>query len=58
MHEREVTEAQVGMALSRRIKEDAGEPGTIWVWGYAGNRVLKVCLQATEDLVRTVAWPD
>lgn len=58
MKDRRVTETDVNAALSREIRRTAGEPGTIWIWGYAGSRVLKVCRQATEDLVRTVAWGD
>lgn len=37
-----------------------GEPGTIWIRGYAaGGRVLKVCVRtADQEYVVTAAWPD
>lgn len=59
MDEREVTEQDVEQALSRRIgSPDAGQPGSVWIRGYAaGGRILKVCVRADDhQYVITVAW--
>jgi hypothetical protein len=46
-------------ALRRRQRIAAGSPGTIWVYGYARGRLLKVNVNADDqEYVRTVAWAD
>ncbi len=60
MADREVSDVDVEAALSHPIGDPApGEPGTVWVRGYAvGGRVLKVCVRADDtSYVVTVAWP-
>jgi hypothetical protein len=61
MAKRAITEGDVERALRMRIGAPTpGEPGTIWVWGYAvGGRTLKVCVRtADQEFVITAAWPD
>jgi hypothetical protein len=59
MAERGVTEEDIQWALRRRQRTAAGSPGTIWVWGYARGRLLKVNVNADDqEYVRTVAWAD
>lgn len=60
MAERGITERDVETALQRPIGQpEPGEPGTIWIRGYAaGSRILKVCVPTTDqDFVITTAWP-
>jgi hypothetical protein len=61
MVEREITEADVESALSRPSGDPTpGQPGTIWLWGYAASsRILKVCVRtADQEYVITAAWPE
>ncbi len=60
MAERAISEEDVEAALSRPSREPTpGQPGTIWLWGYAaGSRILKVCVPTTDhEFVITSAWP-
>lgn len=60
MQSRAITEIDVERALRHRIGDPApGEPGTIWIRGYAvGGRILKVCVRtADQEYVVTAAWP-
>jgi hypothetical protein len=57
MAERGITEEDVMWALRRRQRTTPGSPGTIWVHGYAGGRLLKVNVNTDdEEYVRTLAW--
>jgi hypothetical protein len=61
MQRRGISEQDVEAALRRRRGAPTpGEPGTLWVWGFAaGGRILKVCVQtADQEYVITAAWPD
>jgi Domain of unknown function (DUF4258) len=59
MAERGVTEQDVELAIRRRRRVTPGPPGSIWIWGYAGGRELKVGVWISDqEMVRTVAWPD
>jgi hypothetical protein len=59
MAERGVTEEDIRWALRRPQRTAAGSPGTIWVYGYARGRLLKVNVNADDqEYVRTVAWAD
>lgn len=61
MAQRGITLEDIEQALNRRAGAPSpGEPGTLWVRGYAsGGRLLKVCVSATDHSnVITVAWPD
>lgn len=61
MQKRAISEADVERALRQRIGHPGpGEPGTIWVRGFAiGGRILKVCVRtADQRYVVTAAWPD
>lgn len=61
MAQRGITREDVEAALRRRVGNPSpGEPGTIWIRGYAGgSRILKVCVPiADQDFVITAAWPD
>jgi hypothetical protein len=61
MTERGITDDDVAWALTRRVgSPQPGEPGTLWIRGYAaGSRILKVCVRATdESFVITAAWQD
>jgi hypothetical protein len=61
MGERGISEADVKRALERRKGAPTpGEPGTIWIWGYAaGSKVLKVCVPTTDhEFVITAAWSE
>ena len=59
MSRRQVTDEDVEWALRRQIRQEPGQPGSVWVHGHAsGGRILKVCVVATDkELVKTVAWP-
>jgi hypothetical protein len=60
MAERGISEEDVESALSRPSGNPTpGQPGTIWLWGYAaGSRILKVCVpMADHEFVITAAWP-
>ena len=51
----------VEQALRQRVGPPSpGQPGTIWIRGFAiGGRMLKVCVRTAEqDFVVTAAWPD
>lgn len=61
MADRRVTEEDIHSALRREFHRSAGQPGTVWIHGHAlGGRVLKVCVEIGDDLMRviTVAWRD
>lgn len=61
MAKRLITDHDVEQALRMTIGHpNPGEPGTIWIRGYAaGGRVLKVCVRtADQEYVVTAAWPD
>jgi hypothetical protein len=61
MARRGITELDVESALRRRIGDpNPGQPGSIWVTGYAaGRKILKVCVSVTDqEYVITAAWPD
>jgi hypothetical protein len=61
MAERGITEEDVEAALRRRIGDpEPGQPGTIWIRGYAaGSRILRVCVPvANQEFVVTAAWPN
>jgi hypothetical protein len=59
MAERGITEEDVGWALRRRQRTSPGSPGTIWVYGYARGRLLKVNVNTDDqEYVRTVVWAD
>jgi Domain of unknown function (DUF4258) len=61
MQKRGITEADVERALNQRIGPPGpGQPGTIWIRGFAiGGRVLKVCVRTNDhNYVVTAAWPD
>jgi len=58
--ERGITEHDLTSALSRRIGAPGpGEPGTLWIRGYAaGGRILRVCVDAADQTrIITAAWP-
>jgi len=60
MAKRVITEQDVESALRRRVgNPEPGEPGTIWLRGYAaGGRILKVCVPMDDqEYVITAAWP-
>ena len=59
LRERGITKADVEWALRHRIgNPDAGEPGTVWIRGYAvGGRIVKVCVRADDHYyVITAVW--
>lgn len=61
MQQRQITELDVEQALRQRVGNPRpGQPGTIWIRGYAiGGRILKVCVRtADHEYVVTAAWPD
>jgi hypothetical protein len=61
MAKRAVTEVDVELALRHPIGQPTpGEPGTIWIRGFAvGGRILKVCVRTDDhEYVITVAWAD
>lgn len=61
LQERRITTADLESALTRRIGTPMpGEPGTVWIRGYAaGGRILKVCVDAADEArIITAAWPD
>jgi len=61
MAKRRITHADVELALAHKVGQPGpGQSGSIWIRGYAaGGRILKVCVQATDqDYVITAAWPD
>jgi hypothetical protein len=45
MRRREITEEDVEWALKRPCGNRPGEPGTVWIRGYAAERrILEVCV--------------
>jgi hypothetical protein len=60
MEKRAISEQDVEAALRHRIGDPSpGQPGTIWLRGYAvGGRILKVCVPVNDhEFVITAAWP-
>jgi len=58
--ERDFTKEDVEWALAHPIGDpEPGEPGSVWVRGYAvGGRILRVCVRADDkEFVITAAWP-
>lgn len=61
MAERGIHEEDVAWALRRPAgSPEAGEPGTIWLPGYAASgRILRVCVRTTDrEYIVTLAWRD
>jgi len=60
MPRRGITEEDVEWALKRPCGNRPGEPGTVWIQGYAsGGRILEVCVKLPERrFITTVAWLD
>jgi hypothetical protein len=60
MARRGITDADVEQALRQRFGNPSpGEPGTIWIHGHAGGRILKVCVPMDDqEFVITAAWRD
>lgn len=59
--ERGITREQVERALQRPSGDPyPGEPGSIWIKGYAdGERILKVCVRVDDHaFVITAVWDD
>jgi predicted alpha/beta-fold hydrolase len=58
MQRRGVTEDDVEWALKRQTGDRPGEPGTLWIEGWAvGGRILSVWLTLpSKRFVVTVAW--
>lgn len=59
MERRGISELDVENALSHpQGSPDAGEPGSIWIHGFAvGGRILKVCVRANDtEYVITAVW--
>jgi hypothetical protein len=59
MEERGITREEVEAALARPAGlPTPGQPGSIWIWGHAGSRILKVCVRVNDrQFVITAAWP-
>jgi len=58
--EREFTKEDVEWALRHPIGDPLpGQPGSIWIRGYAvGGRIIKVCVRTDDrEYVITAAWP-
>ncbi|KJE23709.1 hypothetical protein FF36_01894 [Frankia torreyi] len=59
---RRATHAQVEQALSRELRREPGQPGSVWIYGQTDQGILKVCVSApvagNNRFVITVAWPD
>jgi hypothetical protein len=60
MAERMIAEDDVAWALRhRRGAPTPGALGTLWIWGYASGRVLKVCVRINDQsYVVPAAWAD
>jgi hypothetical protein len=58
MRRRLFTEEDVEQALNRPTGNRPGEPGTIWIHGYATRgRILSVCVRLRDRrYVVTAAW--
>jgi hypothetical protein len=57
MRRRGITDENVEQALRRPVGNRPGEPGTIWLKGITGGRVLEFCVTlADKNYVVTVAW--
>jgi hypothetical protein len=58
MQERGITEEDVENALRRQTGNRPGEPGTMWIEGFAvGSRILSVCVTLpSRRHVTTAAW--
>jgi hypothetical protein len=57
MRRRGITDENVEQALRRPVGNRPGEPGTIWIRGTTGGRILEVCVTlADKSYVVTVAW--
>ena len=60
MEARGILEPDLEWALQHGIERTPGQPGSIWIKGYApGGRILKVCVRINDPTyVITAAWPD
>jgi Domain of unknown function (DUF4258) len=60
MRRRGITEQDVDWALKRPCGNRPGEPGTVWLRGFAaGGRILEVCVRLPERrFITTIAWVD
>jgi len=58
MQERGITKEDVERALARQTGNRPGDPGTMWIAGFAvGGRILEVCVTLpTRRHVKTAAW--
>jgi len=58
MAARRFTEEDVECALKRQTGDRPGEPGTMWIEGFAvGSRILSVCVTLpSKRHVITAAW--
>ncbi|MDP9797568.1 hypothetical protein J2S43_006080 [Catenuloplanes nepalensis] len=58
MWQRDILIEDVEKALRNPIRREAGEPGTVWIYGYAATgEELKVCVRAgDEEFVITAVW--
>jgi hypothetical protein len=58
MEERGITEEDVRCALARQTGDRPGQPGTMWIQGFAvGGRILSVCVTLPgKRHVTTAAW--
>lgn len=59
MEERGISRLDIEQALAHQIETMPGQPGSIWIKGYAaGGRILKVCVNIHDhSQVITAAWP-
>jgi hypothetical protein len=60
MYARGISKDDVAWALKRPCGDRPGEPGTVWIEGWAsGGRILAVCVTLPDrQFVITVAWAD
>ncbi len=59
MVEREITDEDVTLALSRSGQPVPGNNGKLKVFGYATRgRIVKLVLTPDQETIITLAWPD